>query len=82
MIYAAGGLILIGLFLSTLRLIKGKELENRIVAIDIMTTIVTGILVLLSHVYQNALLLDVALVYAILSFTAVVAAARYLEGGI
>lgn len=82
MIYLAGALILAGLFLSLLRLIKGKELENRIVALDILTTIVTALLVLLSHVYDNALLLDVALVYAVLSFTAVVAAARYLEGGI
>lgn len=82
MIYLVGALIIIGLILSMFRLIKGKELENRVVAIDIITTIVTGILVLLSHVYDNALLLDVALVYAILSFTAVVAAARYLEGGI
>jgi multicomponent Na+:H+ antiporter subunit F len=82
MIYVAGGLIMAGLLFSVFRLIKGKELENRIVAMEIITTIVTGILVLLSHVYDNALLLDVALVYAILSFTAVVAAARYLEGGI
>lgn len=82
MIYLTGILIIAGLVLSIFRLIKGKELENRIVAIDIITTIVTALLVLLSHVYDNALLLDVALVYAVLSFTAVVAAARYLEGGI
>jgi len=82
MIYFAGILIILGLVMSLFRLFLGKQLENRVVAIDIITTIVTGILVLLSHVYNNALLLDVALVYAILSFTAVVAVARYLEGGI
>lgn len=82
MIYFAIGLAVAGIIFSVLRLILGREIENRVVAVDILTTIVTGILVLFAHISNNSLLLDVALVYAILSFTAVIAVARYLEGGL
>lgn len=82
MIYIALVLAFLGVFLSILRLIKGKEIENRVVAIDIITTIVTGILLIFSYLSNNSLMLDVALVYAILSFIFVIVITRYLEGGI
>lgn len=82
MIYLSLILAVIGVLLSIIRLIKGKELENRVVAIDISTTIITGILLIFSYLSNNPLMLDVALVYGILSFTSVIVIARYLEGGI
>lgn len=82
MIYSVLILAVLGVLLSILRLIKGKETENRVVAIDIMTTIITGILLIFSYLSSNSLMLDVALVYAILSFIFVIVIARYLEGGI
>jgi len=38
--------------------------------------------VILSLVFDSSFLLDIALVYAILSFAAVLLVARYLEGGL
>ncbi|KYH35293.1 putative monovalent cation/H+ antiporter subunit F [Clostridium tepidiprofundi DSM 19306] len=81
MMYVIIGLVFLGIILSIIRLIKGKELENRVVAIDTVTTMITGVLVIFAHISNNSLLLDVALVYAILAFISVVAIARYLEGG-
>lgn len=82
MMYLIIGLIIAGILLAFIRLIKGKELENRVVAVDTLTTITTAVFLLYAHQTNNALLLDVALVYAILSFTSVIAMARYLEGGL
>lgn len=82
MIYFVLVLAVLGVLLSIVRLIKGKEIENRVVAIDISTTIITGILLIFSYLSNNPLMLDVALVYGILSFTSVIVIARYLEGGI
>jgi len=79
--YVIIGLVFSGIILGIIRLIKGKELENRVVAIDTVTTMITGVLVIFAHISNNSLLLDVALVYAILAFISVVAIARYLEGG-
>jgi len=82
MIYVLVGLILVGIMLTVQRLIRGKEFENRVVAIDTLTTITSAILLIFAHISNNGLLLDVVLVYAILSFTSVIAMARYLEGGL
>ncbi|CCJ33688.1 MULTISPECIES: monovalent cation/H+ antiporter complex subunit F [Caloramator] len=75
-------LSLLGMVLGIFRLIKGKSIESRVVAIDVLTTITSAIIVIFSFTNDNSLLLDVALVYGLLSFVGVVAIARYLEGGI
>ncbi|MHC1605183.1 MAG: monovalent cation/H+ antiporter complex subunit F [Candidatus Methanofastidiosia archaeon] len=49
------------------------------VAIDTTTTITTIVIVLLAYLFGNETLIDVAIVYAILSFISVIAIARYLE---
>lgn len=82
MMYVIIGLIIAGSLLAFIRLVKGSEPENRVVAVDILTTITTAVFLLYAHLTNNGLLLDVALVYAILSFTSVIAMARYLEGGL
>jgi len=45
-----------------------------------MNVIITGVIVLFALIEENALFLDIALVYAALSFLETVVVARYLEG--
>ena len=71
-----------GLFLSFLRLIIGKKATDRAVALDTTTLITTGFLVLVAFLQGRSMLLDVALVYSVLSFLGVLAIARYLDGGL
>ncbi len=68
--------------LAMLKLITSKEPSTKAVVLDVITTLVTGVIVLLAIVFEEAFLLDIALVYAILSFSAVIVVARYLERGI
>jgi multicomponent Na+:H+ antiporter subunit F len=75
-------LIAIATLLSMYRVFRGPTTVDRLVAVDIMTTITTGLMVLLALYYQRMIFLDVALVYAILAFGGVIAFARYLEGGL
>ncbi len=82
MIYVLTGFIVMGIILSLIRLIKGHEAENRVVAVDVLTTLTSAVLLLYALITGNALFLDVVLVYSILSFAAVIALARYLEGGL
>lgn len=74
--------IAIATLLSMYRVFKGPTTVDRLVAVDIMTTITTGLMVLFALYYKRAIFLDVALVYAVLAFLGVIAFARYLEGGI
>jgi multicomponent Na+:H+ antiporter subunit F len=72
----------VAFFLSFLRIIKGPTAGDRFIALDAATTITTALLVVLGVVYDRVWLIDVAIIYALLSFIAVIAIARYLEGGL
>lgn len=63
------------------RFLKGPSAADRVVAFDVLTIIgITGI-VLVAFLEGRGIYLDVALVYALLSFLGVIAVARYLERG-
>ena len=72
-------LIGIGVFFSILRMIIGPEVTDRIVSLDTMNVMITGIIVLLSHIFKNEIYLDIAIVYGVLSFLETVVISRYLE---
>jgi len=71
-----------GITLCLLRMLKGPTAGDRAVAVDTMATITTALLVLLGFISQRYVYLDVALVYAVLTFIGSVAIARFLEKGI
>jgi len=68
--------------LAMYKLVIFKEASKKVLILDVLTTLITGVLVLLSLVFNSSFLLDIALVYVILSFAAVLVAVRYLEGGL
>ena len=73
----AGSAFLLALF----RFVKGPSPADRVVAFDVMTIVaITGI-VLTALLEGRGVYLDVALIYALLSFLGVIVVARYLEGG-
>ncbi|MEZ5841580.1 MAG: monovalent cation/H+ antiporter complex subunit F [Hyphomicrobiales bacterium] len=76
---AAFALLAVAVVLSTLRLVLGPTVADRVVAADILTVITTAALVWLALVQDSALVLDIALVFGALSFIGVVAIARALE---
>ncbi|NVP55227.1 monovalent cation/H+ antiporter complex subunit F [Mycoplana rhizolycopersici] len=77
----AGLLILLSIVLSVLRLVLGPTMVDRVVAIDTLTVISLSLVALYAHLSGRFVYLDVALVYGLLSFLAVLALARFLEKG-
>ncbi len=71
-----------GIFLCLLRMLIGPTAPDRAVAVDTIATITTALLVLLASIFERYVYLDVALVYAVLTFIGSVAIARFLEKGI
>ena len=65
-----------------LRLVLGRTVVDRVAAIDMLTVISISLIALYAHVAGRFIYLDVALVYGVLSFLAVLAMARYLERGL
>ncbi|HOD73553.1 MAG TPA: monovalent cation/H+ antiporter complex subunit F, partial [Candidatus Bipolaricaulis anaerobius] len=54
----------------------------RAVALDTINTLVVATMMLLGAAFNEVVLLDVALVYALLSYVGTLFIARYLEGGL
>ena len=79
---AAAVLILMGVGFGVLRLILGPTVIDRIAAVDMLTIISLSTISLYALVADRFIYLDVALVYGVLSFLAVVAVARYLKRGL
>jgi multicomponent Na+:H+ antiporter subunit F len=75
-------IITAGIVLCLLRMLKGPTAPDRAVAVDTIATITTALLVLLGSIFQRYVYLDVALVYAVLTFIGSVAIARFLEKGL
>jgi len=71
-----------GIVFGVLRLALGLTVVDRVAAVDMLTVVSVSLIALYAHVAGRSIYLDVALVYGVLSFLAVVAIARYLERGI
>jgi multicomponent Na+:H+ antiporter subunit F len=62
------------------RFALGPTRLDRVVAFDVLTIISITFIVLAALIEGRGVYLDVALVYALLSFLGVITIARYLEG--
>lgn len=78
----AAVLIFLAILCGVIRLVIGKTLVDRIVAVDMLTVISISLIALYAHVSGRFVYIDVALVYGLLSFLAVLAIARFLEKGL
>lgn len=65
-----------------LRFLKGPTCADRVVALDTMTVIGISLIVMISVFGGRIIYLDVALVYALLSFLSGIVVARYMERGL
>ncbi|QRM54386.1 monovalent cation/H+ antiporter complex subunit F [Sinorhizobium sp. BG8] len=74
-------LIFLSIVLGVVRLIIGRTVIDRVVAIDMLTVVTISLIALYAHVSGRFVYIDVALVYGLLSFLAVLAIARFLEKG-
>lgn len=70
----------IALVLGMIRLLLGPTAPDRVVAADTLSVITTIGITGLALVLGSVLYLDVALIYGVLAFVAVVAIARAIEG--
>ena len=75
-----GTLVILALLMLALmpRVVKGPRFTDRIVAINAINTMVTASICLLSRLHRAGYLLDVALIYALLGFTATTLLTRLL----
>ena len=78
--YIVFGLVGIGMLFALIRLVKGPKVSDRVVALDTFNIITIGLIALLAMLFNNALYLDIAIIYGILAFMETITFARYVEG--
>ena len=69
----------LALVLALVRLLRGPSLPDRIVALDLMTTVGVAMCGIYAVTHDQPVFLDVAVVMALITFVGTVAFARYLE---
>jgi multicomponent Na+:H+ antiporter subunit F len=67
--------------LALIRTIRGPTAPDRVVGIDTINTMVIVAMVAFGAAYREVIYIDVAIVYALLSFISTLFIAKYLEGG-
>ncbi len=78
----AVGITFLATVLASFRLIIGKTIVDRAIAMDVLTIITISLLAYIAVHAGRIIYLDVAMVYALISFIGVIALARYVEGGL
>ena len=75
------GVLLLCIVMAIIRVIKGPTAPDRIVGLDTINTIVIVSMVIFGVASASIIYIDVAIVYALLSFISTLFIAKYLEGG-
>lgn len=78
-LYVAGVLMFVALFLVFIRFIIGPDLVDRTISFDVITVGSLAVMALIAVFNQREIYLDVNIIYGLLSFIAVVVVAKYLE---
>ena len=68
------------MLLAMVRLVKGPTSADRVVALDAINTLVVAAMIVLGVVFQQIIFIDVAIIYALLSFVGTLYIAKYLGG--
>jgi multicomponent Na+:H+ antiporter subunit F len=78
--FYAALILAILILISMIRLYLGPSISDRIVAVDAINTMTVAAMILLGVYYQQLIFIDVAIVYALLSFVSTLYIAKYLGG--
>ena len=73
--------LLLSIVLAIIRVIRGPTAPDRVVGLDTINTIVISGMVIFGAAFNEVIYIDVAIVYALLSFISTLFIAKYLEGG-
>lgn len=72
-------LLTLAVLLVFIRLVRGPSLPDRVVALDLMTTLGVGIIAAYAIGTNQAIFLDVATIIALISFLGTIAFAYYIQ---
>lgn len=75
------GLLILAIALSTVRLVIGPRLANRVIALDVITVLAAALTAILAIQFDQRVFLDATIILSLVSFVGTVAFAHYIERG-
>lgn len=78
LLYIAFAILIVSFLLTMIRLAKGPRLYDRVVALDLITSISAGIILLYALLTGNPYFIDVAVIIFLIAFIGTVAISKYL----
>jgi len=69
------------ILIALLRIVLGPTLPDRVVGMDTVNTLAVSLLIVLSVVFNQVIFIDIAIVYAALSFVGTIYFSKCLEAG-
>ena len=75
------GFLILSIILCMIRVVKGPTAPDRVVGLDTINTIIIVGMIAFGIAEKSVIYIDVAIVYALLSFISTLFIAKYLEGG-
>jgi multicomponent Na+:H+ antiporter subunit F len=70
--------LIVAFFLTMIRLAKGPRLYDRVVALDLVTSISAGIILIYAVMTEKPMFVDVAVIIFMIAFLGTVAISKYL----
>ncbi|RLE35064.1 cation:proton antiporter [Candidatus Acetothermia bacterium] len=80
--FVVGACFVLFMVFSLIRVGLGPTTPDRVVGLDTMNTLVVATMIVLGAAFDEVVFIDVAIIYALLSFVGTLYVARYLEGGL
>ena len=77
--YATLSVLVIAVVLAFVRLMLGPSLPDRVVALDLIATLLVGLIAVYAIATDEAIVLRVAMVVALITFVGTIAFAYYLQ---
>ena len=70
------------ILVTLIRLLTGKTAADKMLALDVINILVVITMLVLAAAFMEPLFIDIAVVYALLSFVATIYLGKYLAGGL
>ncbi|HSM46626.1 MAG TPA: monovalent cation/H+ antiporter complex subunit F [Draconibacterium sp.] len=78
-LYIAFAFLMTAMIITLVRLLKGPSINDRIAAMDLIASIIMGVILVYSVLINNAMYFDVPLVISLISFIGTIAVSTYLK---
>lgn len=78
-LYIAFAFLMSAMVITLVRLLKGPSVNDRIAAMDLIASIIMGVILVYAVLINNAMYFDIPLIISLISFIGTIAVSTYLK---